>query len=204
MVMERIVGCLAATLAIVCGFSGPALADHNHPEKAKIAKINFVTAYEPCTVPTSQHRPPYDDPALACPPVLSTGIDVTHKITFAVDGRLAANVQVGKGDVKISFKGRGVLDDSAPYNGALQALVSLRATDNACTAPEYMTPCTLIDIPFVFDFGCSIGVCQGKTTVNMVLPDALRDGDNGNIEIGQITVIDPDGDQCFTQGLFVP
>ncbi len=191
-------------IVITLGLSAPALAEHNHPAKSKVLKINFVTAYESCALPTLEHRPPFDGPLLACTPVLSTGTVDTHQITFAADGRLAASIKVTKGDVKISFKGVGILDHGTPFSGPLQGVVNLRATDAGCVGPDFFTACTLSELPFLFTVGCTAGVCKGKSTANLVIPGALQDGDEGNIEFGQVTVIDEDGDECFRMGLFVP
>jgi len=159
-------------------------------------------------VPSLDHRPPFgmpDYPTLvACPQVLSTEADGTNKVTFATDGRLSASIKVAKEDVKISFKGEGILNNATAYSGALEAIVVVRVTDAACGGPAFITSCTLIDFPFSVTFGCTNGACKGKTTANAVIPAAIQEGDEGNIEVQQVVVRDPDGDDCFRMGLFVP
>jgi len=194
---------IVIAIVITLGFGTPALAQHNRPARSKVLKVGFVSAYDACTAPSLEHRPPFVG-ASACVPVLSTDFDATHQITFGPDGRLAATAKITKGDVRVIFKGRDIFNHGAPFSGALNAAVNLRATDAGCVAPDFSTSCTLVDLPFQFAFGCTAGVCKGKVTANLVIPGAIQDGDQGNIELGQISVFDADGDDCFRAGLFIP
>lgn len=190
---------------IVLGLGGTAQAANNHPKQAKQVKVSFVTAYEQCTTGPLVHRPPLLNSVDSCVPALTTEKNPAHKIIFGTDGSAVALIRVGAGDVKITFKAAGILDNVSgfPYGGSLLALVSLRVTDHAC-GEAATTPCTVADMSLPIPIGCTAGTCNGIFRINTLFANLIKVGDEGNVELGQIVVRDPDGDDAFRQGLFLP
>jgi len=190
-------------IGLVLTLATPALATHNHPAKAKQAKLSFVTAYNTCASPNTTHKPAIALPGCA-PPVPSTNNNATNEMTFGANGSLTAQVKVGAADITIVVKGSDILNNGGSFSGTLTAVATIRATDHGCTAPGFTTPCTIFDFPFPVSVTCTNGKCKGKTSANTVVPAAVATGDEENIEIGQFSFNDPDGDPAFRQGLFLP
>ena len=81
-------------------------------------------------------------------------------------------------------------------------------------------PATMVDIPFPVVTSCSATVdpdvgatCSITTTLDAIVPDAIREGKRSIWEMGQVSVEDggPDGDTATVpntlfarQGVFVP
>ena len=79
----------------------------------------------------------------------------------------------------------------------------LRITDNGC-GPLFDVDCTVVDFPFPVGLTCTNGSCKSTApTANAVLPNAVHAGDSANIDVGQITVSDEDGDSFVRSGLLV-
>ena len=60
------------------------------------------------------------------------------------------------------------------------------------------------DVPLPIPIGCTAGTCKGVFTINTLQPGLITIADEGNIELDQIVVRDPDRDDAFRQGLFLP
>jgi Tol biopolymer transport system component len=112
--------------------------------------------------------------------------------------------------------------DGLDYTGQLQGTAPIRITDrwNAVSAGGGPDGATVVDIPFPLNFTCSNtvatdmgGLCTANSSVNAVVPGAIKDGKRSVWEVGQMFVNDggPDGDvttvpntRFMTQGVFVP
>jgi hypothetical protein len=194
---------------VAAGIAAPAWAAIIHPKQAKQIKVNFVTAYQPCATGPLQHRPPILDVLQSCAPALTTINNPLHQITFGPSGSAMALVKVVNGDVQIKFKAKHVLDNGTPFGGVLVADVVLRVSDHACGPPTYTTPCTVADVDLsspvqLIKIGCTAGTCNGTFLINTLVPGLIAVGDEGNVELSQFVIKDPDGDVCFRQGLFLP
>jgi Tol biopolymer transport system component len=112
--------------------------------------------------------------------------------------------------------------DGADYTGQLQGNATVRITDrwNAVSAGGGADGATVVDIPFPMPFTCANtadpdigGLCTANTSINGIVPGAVKDGKRAVWEVGQVFVNDggPDGDtttvpntRFMTQGIFVP
>jgi len=196
---------LVLAVALVLTLAAPALATHSRPSQAKQMKTSLVTAYDQCTVPGTVHQASLSAPACN-PAVLSSSTNLANVTTFAPSGIAMMNVgaKVVPGDIKITVRGKLIHNNSAPYTGALTLALLVRITDHGCVPPIFPNPCTVVDLPLSVPVACSAGSCVATTTINTLIPSAIAVGNEMNIEIDQITVLDPDGDEAFRQGLFVP
>lgn len=195
----RIVSALLGFVAI----AAPARAIPTQPAKAKQIKADLVSAYNTCASPNTTHKPPIALPACS-PPVPSTSNNPTNQLTFGSKGAFVQQLILTKGDIKLLSKGTDILNNGVPFSGTITGLATVRVTDNGCGGPSFTTACTIFDFPFPVPVNCTAGKCSGKTTANTVVPGAVNAGDSSNIEIGQLSVNDPDGDEAFRQGIFVP
>jgi hypothetical protein len=196
---------LVATTAMLGALvlSSSASAAVDHPSKAKSLKATMVTAYNQCVVGTGTltHRPSL---ALeSCVPVATSATNPADILSFGPKGETSIALSVKTGDVAISAKGKDVLNNGSPFSGNVTGNAIVRATDNGCGA-LFDTDCTLINIPFPVVTACAAGACSVKTTANTVLANAVHAGDLSNIEVGQISISDPNGDHAARQGLYVP
>ena len=112
--------------------------------------------------------------------------------------------------------------DGPDYNGGLQGSSTLRITDrwSAVSSGGGPDPSTVVDIPFPFPFACvatadtTVGsTCSSNTSMNAVVPLAIRDGKRSVFAWGQFVISDggPDGSTSTTpntnfmrEGVFVP
>ena len=180
----------------------PGWAIPNAPKKAKVIKVDMVSAYNQCTAPTITHKPSLALPA--CTPIQTTTNNPTNVLEFGPKGSLSFAITAVKGDVKLNGKGTDILNNGLPFTGTVSVSAIIRTTDNGCSAPSYTTPCTIVDFPFPVSLVCSAGKCKTKTTANGEVPGAVTAGDQGSIEINQIVVYDPDFDVAFRMGVLVP
>jgi hypothetical protein len=196
-----VVACVALGSLVVAGSAGAAA--YNAPKQAKKMSIEMVTAVNQCTAPTLTHRPSLALPS--CAPVVSTDNNPIHSYTFSDHvGSASVSLQAAKGDVKLGAKSKSVLKNGSPYSGNdLQATATIRTTDNGC-GPLFDTDCTIVDFPFPVGLTCTNGSCKAATaTANATLPGAVHAGDNANIQIGAVTILDEDGDGVARGGLYV-
>jgi hypothetical protein len=158
--------------------------------KAKKVMVDLVAAYNQCTTPTLTHRPSLALPS--CVPALATANNPANVYTFGPRGKWKVQAKRIPGDIQ--FK----------TGEDLEATANLRATDNGCGALMDVD-CTIVDFPFPVPITCLDGRCASALpTANGVLANAIHEGDIANIEIGQIAIVDEDGDNAFKMGLLVP
>jgi hypothetical protein len=143
--------------------------------------------------------------------VQSSANNPTNTYTFGQrsgrdDG--SANVRILRdfgGNVKISVRSHSIWKNGALYSGNdLAVTAAIRATDNGCGVDPYDIDCTQVDFPFPVGLSCTTGYCKSASpSWNAVVPEAVHADDKSNIEIGQISIRDEDGDPVARQGLFV-
>jgi len=190
-------------LILVAALAEPAFATHNHPQQAKLLKTTLVSAYESCLLPGTFHAPTIGLPACN-PEVLTSSANATNVTTFGPTGRLAVGLKLVPGDIKVVVKGKDILNNSLPYTGSLTATANLRLTDHNCLPPIFPNPCTTQDFAMLVPVTCTAGACVASTSFNTLNPGWITPLQEMNFELGQISVEDPDGDEAFRQGLFVP
>ena len=193
----------ALVAALIVASVVPAFATHNHPQQAKLLKTALASAYDQCVIPGATHKPSISLPACN-PEILSTTTTAANQITFGPLGKMAVGIKVIPGDLKIAAKGKDILNNSLPYTGTLTFTTTVRITDHGCLPPIFPNPCTVQDFALTVPINCAAGACAASTSVNTLTPGTITALDEMNIELGQITVLDPDGDDAFRQGVFVP
>ena len=193
----------AFALLAVALLAAPAFATHNHPQQAKGMKLTLASAYEQCLAPITVHAPSIGLPACN-PEVLATTVNLTNQVTFGPFGKITAGLKVVPGDIKVIVKGKDILNNSAPYTGSLTLTANLRLTDHNCVPPIFPNPCTTQDFALLVPVTCTAGACSASTTLNTLNPGWITPLQEMNFEVGQLIVTDPDGDDAFRQGLFVP
>jgi hypothetical protein len=174
------------------------LASHIEPEKAKKYIVEMVTTYEPCLAPNDYTA---SLPIPACSPVVRSD----SLCGFEEDsgsGKFVGKV-VRPGDIKLRGVIRGL---SAACEGwTFAAVVAVRITTEDCVEGD---SCTTGD--FEMPIGtCKVtgGRCDISSSVNALLPGALRPGDNEGFEVlgcGLVRINGPDAPvQTLSCGLLI-
>ena len=199
-----VVACVAMGALVVASSANA----YNVPKQAKKNSIEMVTAYNQCTAPNTTHRPSLAFPSCT-PPAQSSANNPANVYEFGQkngknDGSASITIQAAKGDVKLSAKSKSIWKNGAPYSGNdLSGTAIVRATDNGCGA-GFDVDCTIVDFPFPVGLTCTNGSCKSiAPTANGVLPGSVHEGDVSNIDVGQISVKDEDGDNVARGGVFV-
>jgi hypothetical protein len=175
---------------------------YNSPKSAKGYHVELVTAFNQCTAPTLTHRPSLALPS--CTPTPSSANNPANVLSFNLAGAMAVDFKTTTGNFKVTVHGRGIFNNDQPYTGNLVATTVLRVTDNGCEPAPYDTDCTRTDFPFPVSLICTNSICNpAAPNANSLLPGTVDAGDKANIEIGQLTLNDPDGDAFARGGLVV-
>jgi hypothetical protein len=219
------------------------------PRAASPVSTALVPAYDECTAPNRVHGPPLDDPSCNPPatssPTLTVGTPDSNGVPPQSVSHLRLGVIVGnpstpadEADVGVQFDATdvrcaatspacpaGALSD---YTGKLLARASVRITDRA-NGPGEDENGTVIDTLLEMPVSCvgtaasTIGShCALNTTVDALIPGAIREGKRAVWQLGQVSVRDAgpngtgygsgcpatcgDGDErtFLRQGIFVP
>ncbi|MGH2980098.1 MAG: PQQ-dependent sugar dehydrogenase [Solirubrobacterales bacterium] len=204
------------------------------PRSASPVRVSLVPAYQPCTSPDRTHGPPLAfgscNPPLEHSARLTVGTPDANGSTANSSGFVRLSTIVGdsgtpadEADVRLRFQLTDVRrrSDLGDYTGELRASVPTRITDKDNPPPAGgASDGTVSDDPFAFTVACattsdtSIGsTCAVTTTVEAVIPGAIKEGIRANWQLGQVEVFDggpdDDGDTApntlfAKQGLFVP
>jgi len=214
----------------------PVIPGFARPKGATPLRAAFVIAYAPCTTPNEAHAPPLINPSCN-PPVQASGnltvgtLDANGQTpAFIGSERLTVRTGVNT-DVLINAnvsdircKAAGVPCVGGPlsdYTGNLQATTVMRITDKwngyapsggfeSATAQDLSLPVTMPCAPTAVAAGSN---CSVNTSINALVPGALKDGKRQNMQLADIQLVDggPDGnvstadnDLFATQGVFVP
>jgi hypothetical protein len=204
------------------------------PKSATPVRASLVPAYRQCTAPNRTHGPPLGfgscNPPAEHSAQLTVGTADANGQPPGSAGSIRFSVRVGdpgtpadEADVGLSFVLSDVRrrSDLADYTGELRATVPTRITDkdNPPSAGGAADG-TMADNSFGFTVPCaptsstSLGsTCGVTTTIEAVVPGAIKEGMRANWELGRIDVFDggPDNDAdtapntlFATQGVFVP
>jgi hypothetical protein len=193
-VFRALTGMIAGGL-FVCEM---ALASHVEPERAKKYIVEMVTTYEPCLAPNDYTE---SLPIPACSPAVPSD----SLCGFEADigrGKFVGKV-VRPGDIKLKGIVKGL---SAACEGlTFAAVVAVRITTEDCVEGD---SCTTGD--FEMPIGtCKVtdGRCDIMSSVNGLLPGALRPGDNEGFEVlgcGLVRINGPDAPvQTLSCGLLI-
>jgi len=167
-------GLLAAVVASGFFVCNVAVASHIEPRKAKKYTTEAVTTYEPCLAPNDA-TPTIGIPA--CSPVVRSDSVCGFEPDIG-KGRFVGRV-MSSGDIKL--RGMVVGLSEGCEGEVLAAAVSVRITTENCSGGG---SCTTGD--FQMPLGnCTVsgGSCRVSSTVNTVLPGALRPGENEAFEV---------------------
>jgi hypothetical protein len=199
------------------------------PKGATPLRVSLVPAYSGCATSNTTHGPPLAFPSCAPPSRESASItagtpdangQASNFTGFArFDARLgnpatpANEADVGVALSVTDVRNAGTLAD---YTGELELRPVLRITDRRSDGGD----ATVQDTPFPIPVPCagtadtSIGSsCDVDTSVNAVVPGAVREGDRAIWELGQVQVLDGGADGVAStapnavfarQGIFVP
>jgi Tol biopolymer transport system component len=203
----------------------PVPIGYPRPRGATPLRVSLVPAYHQCSAPNSTHGAPLAFSSCAPPAgasdYLTFGTPDVNGKRATMDGFVELKVLTG--DVRLRARASNVFAGNlSDHTGSLHASMPLRITDlNNTSSPAGHAPATTQPFVFGFDLACtatadtSIGSdCSAATTVNAVLPGAIRQEDRGVWQVGQIRVMDggPDNDGSTSagntvlarQGVFVP
>ena len=196
----------ALALVVLAAFvvTSPASATYNTPKQAKKMSVDMVTAFNQCPGGPLTHRPSLAFPA--CVPAASTANDPDNIVEYQEGGNneTTYKLQAVEGDVKISVKSNGIVNNGSLYTGDdLSGAATVRLTDNGCGA-AFDVDCTVIDFPLPVALTCLKGSCKAQTpSVRTMMPASINPADKMNVEIGQVSILDPDGDPFARSGILV-
>jgi hypothetical protein len=197
----------------------------------------FDVAYRQCTTPNNVHGAPLSSGS--CTPPLPTSLNVTvgtpdangHGANFRASARLDAlpgnpSTTADEADVKVSVYAPdirctdttiactgGALSD---YTGSLRLVLPLRLTDTYVRGlPATSEGSISVPVPCTADGDTTVGsICQTDTTIDSVIPGAVREGNRAIWQLGQLQLWDGgqdgslatrDDDALFAvEGVFVP
>jgi acyl-homoserine-lactone acylase len=210
------------------------------PNSALKVDVKLVPAYETCDGATANrtHGPPLAAPSCAPPRMISQDAGVGSKfngfVKFVV--KPGGNGPPEDADVAIDSSlydvrcrpsqapalcGAANVSGAADYAGEFQLVAQLRITDklNGVDGPGGDSA-TVADLPFPATIPCGEtdddegATCSIRTTANVLMPGAVREGQRTVVQLGQVRVDDggpdglvdtADGNRKFAaQGVFVP
>jgi predicted acyl esterase len=205
------------------------------PKAASPVRVSLVPAYKNCTSANRTHGPPLAFPS--CNPTQQESSELTvgtpdangntarstgYARFAAVPGDPATPADEADLKVQASISDVRLRSDLSDYTGEVKVEHLFRITDrfNAIAPGGGNVPATMIDVNFPILIACSAtvdpgvgGTCSVSTTIDAVVPGAIKEGKRTIWEMGQVYVEDggPDG-QIATlpntlfarQGVFVP
>jgi hypothetical protein len=213
----------------------PVLRGYIRPKAAAPMRVSLVPAYAQCTSANRTHGPPLafascNPPAQTSSRLTIGTADANGQLTKSI-GFVRYGVQVGnpatpadEANVRIIAAISDVRkkSDLTDYTGELQLDQSLRITDkDNAPYPGGPGPGTVTDTAFPVTIPCaatadtSVGsTCSIDTTVEAIVPNAVKEGRRAVWQMGQVSVYDggADGDADTTadntlfmeEGVFVP
>jgi hypothetical protein len=208
------------------------------PKSARDITLSLVPSFNACTSPNRQHGPPLDSPSCSPPVQASATVTVgtTDSNGASTNSVGRVNLTVFPGDVRVAGSisdvrcrpeftrtcGSANAAGGADYVGQLRGTHRLRITDrwNETSGVGGTEPGTVVDFPFPIVFSCAgtasdtIGAtCTVDSSMNAIVPDAVRDGKRAIFDVGQLVINDagtdgnidtPPNRAFLTQGVFAP
>jgi Tol biopolymer transport system component len=210
------------------------VSGYSRPKGASPMRISLVPAAVPCSAPSTKHGAPLEYGSCA-PPALSsqyltTGTPDANGRAARMNAYLLLRVKPGdpatpadEADVSITAHLNDVANkDLSDYEGELRGILPLRITDKGSPSPASVSAAATtqpfafgFDIPCVGDPSPAVGSdCTLDTTVDALVPGAIKESLRTVWQIGQVRVFDggADGDGSTagdntpfaTEGLFIP
>jgi len=195
------------------------------PKGASPQRLSLVPAYEQCTAPNRTHGNPLAFPSCS-PPAQSSGQltlgtpdangqpakSVSHVRINPVRG--LPSTPADEADVRL----RGVIDDVrlasdlSDYTGDLELRLRVQVTDRDNTPhPGGPGPATGQKLTHSHPLPCAAtadatvgATCQFDTTVEALVPGAVKELQRAIWELDQVQVNDGAGDPFLRQGVFIP
>jgi hypothetical protein len=217
---------------LAAGFPSPF---YPRPKGATPLRASLVVASEACSEPDEVHGPPLAFPSCT-PPVEESGHltvgtpdangEAANSIGFARYAVLRGNpaTPADDSDVRVQASITDVRDrgDLSDYTGDLELRHIFRWTDrfNAVGPGGGNQTATMVDVPFPVIMPCAVtadpgvgSTCSVETTIDAVVPGAVREGKRMIWAMGQVEVYDGGADGSVVtapntvfarQGVFVP
>jgi acyl-homoserine lactone acylase PvdQ len=214
---------------------GHRVRGYARPKGATPLYASLVPAYKACTAPNRTHGPPlvYNscNPPRPRSDYLTVGSpDANGRVSNSI-GALRFDVSPGdpstpadEADVNLTFNLTDVRKqtDLSDYSGQLMAETTIRITDkdNDQAPGGGSDPATVTDLSLPVTVACSPtldatigGSCSATTSLDAVVPGAIKEGDRSIWQMGAVQVFDggSDGQIATTpntlfakQGIFVP
>ena len=185
----------------------------------------LVPAYQQCTAANRTHGPPLAfgscNPPQQASDELTVGTADANGQPTKSEGSVQLDAIAGvpatpadEADMRLTVSITDVRrrDNLADYTGAVHPRLPLRATDrNNTPAPAGLNQGTGMDTELSFDVACAAtadttvgSTCATTTSLDAVVPGAVKEGKRSIWELGQLRVDDAAGDAFMVQGLFVP
>jgi hypothetical protein len=224
-------------------YSASLAAGYARPKGAGPSYLSLVPAYTACTTPDRTHAPPLSFGSCAPPAQSSSnltagtpdsngaGANQTGFVRITpvigapgppddsdVSMQLVLNDMRCKADV--STCGDANTAAGPDYTGELQGSFAARITDKFNGGSTFTEPATVNDMPLSFTAACSASAstavgssCSAATSLNALIPGAIKDTGRTVFEFTQVRVLDggPDGvassgpnDLYAVQGVFAP
>jgi hypothetical protein len=214
------------------GYPGPG---YPRPMGASPLNVSLVPAYRQCLSYNATHGPPLAFPSCKPPleesSVLTVGTPdangkAARSIGTAKFGAIRGNpaTPADEADLRVqtSITDVRLQSDLSDYTGELQLEHIFRITDrfNAIAPGGGTIKATMIEVPFPILMTCSAtadpdvgGTCGASTTLDAVVPGAIKEGKRTIWEMGQVYVMDGGSDGITSthpntlfarQGIFVP
>jgi hypothetical protein len=196
------------------------------PKSASPVQVSLVPAHRECTAPNAQHGPPLAHPSCNPPAQESAALTVGTPDANGLGANATASVRFSvrfgdpstpedEADVRLALSATDVRarPDLSDYTGEVTVATSVRITDrnNAPAAGGGSDPATVTDVPLEIPAGCAAtaasqvgGTCDLVTTIDSVLPGAVREGDRAIWQMGRVEVLDDAGAPFLRQGVFIP
>jgi hypothetical protein len=194
-------------------------------EGAKKTTVAIVPAFKACQSPNSYHGAPLGVPSCAPPRQTSPNLTIGRKFqssvaieVFCTNGQAPPCPAPGdQQDIKVISTATDVRckTGTAPcpntnssggrdYAGELEGDATIRITDAYNGSPNFTTHATLFDLPFPLTYVCTAtadttigGFCRiPESSVEAMIPDAVKEGKKMVVEIAQVHINDggADGD----------
>ena len=191
---------------------------NEHPIGASPLRAPFVPAFKPCSLVSSNasHEPTL--PGRSCSPevpgsgIAAVGPESLGFVRFVVlqPGQCAKfdsthcypdfTVEVSVTDVRAGGP------TGPPFSGLLTGHARLPSLSGSAPFAVQVTDATgtVVPLPFPVPINCTSGTCSAQTTGNTVVPGLATGGKRTVIEIGQLQIVDQNGDSFESQGYFLP
>jgi hypothetical protein len=198
------------------------------PKGASPTDVSLVPAHEPCDASTSANRthgPPLAFPSCAPPTQKPGQLTVGTPDANGQPAKLRSNVRINplrglpstpadEADVRLRATVNDVRlrSDLSDYTGDLELRLALQITDRDNTPhPGGPGPATVQELTHSHPLPCSAtadttvgSTCQFDTTIEALVPGAVKELQRAIWELKRIAVHDGAGNLFLTQGVFVP